>query len=100
MSAAPAATAASYSINGYVYGDVTTQIWYVTGVPKSIQSDVASYVAAVESVHDRYVGDVAATTTGRGAIPTGVRDSGVLGTQAPMMVAGAAIVGAVIAAVL
>jgi len=77
-----------------VYGDITGEAWYRTGVPSSIQSEIASYISAIESVHDKYVGDIA-TTTGAGfTVPTRVAGSGALKTQAPMMVAGA-VVGAV-----
>lgn len=76
----------------------------MTGVPKTLQSEVASYVSAVESVHDRYVQDGGAATTAPGnggAVPTRVVQSsaGALRTQVPMMV-GVGVVGAAVVAML
>jgi hypothetical protein len=100
MTAAPLATAAIFAVEGYVYQEITTEVWYVTGVLKTLQSEVASYVSAVESVHDRYVQDgVAVTTAPGGAMPTRVVQGGALKTQVPIMV-GVGGVGAAVVAML
>ena len=94
MSAAPVATAASFVLNGYVYQDITTEVWYMTGVPKRLQDEVMSYIGAIESVHEKYV---EASVTGAGSVPTRAAQGSALRTHVPIMMGAVGIVGAVLA---